>query len=86
MSTILLHEAKHLCRKLERKWRATKLSVDQQIYRNQYSIVNQLLLRARVDYYSENVNACGNDSKGLFTITKHLLSGSEVSAMPTDLS
>ena len=81
-----LHEAKHLRRKLERKWRATKLSVDHQIYRNQCSIVNQLLSCARVDYYSDKINSCGNDTKGFFKITKHLLSGSEVSAMPSDLS
>ena len=81
-----LHGAKHLHRKLERKWRATKLSEDQQMYRNQCAVVNKLLVRALLDYFSEKVNACGNDSKGLFKITKHLLSGSEVSALPSGLS
>ena len=81
-----LHDAKHLRRKHERKWRATKLSIDHQIYRNQCAVVNRLLIKARLDYYSDKVNSCGNDSKELFKITKHLLKGNEVSALPSDSS
>ena len=81
-----LHDAKHLRRKLERKWRASKLTVDHQIYRNQCAVVNKLLIRARLDFYSDKINSCGNDSKGLFKITKHLLGGSEVVALPSGVS
>ena len=45
-----LHDAKHLRRKLERKWRTTELSIDHHIYRNQCAVVNRLIKKARLDY------------------------------------
>ena len=65
-----LHQAKHLRRKLERKWRNSRLTIDQQIFRNQCVVVNKLLKESRVSYYSDKVNVCGRDTKGIYRITK----------------
>ena len=46
-----LHEVKHLRRKLERKWRCSKLAIDHQIYREQCAITNKLLQQTRISYY-----------------------------------
>ena len=48
-----LNGAKHVRRKLERKWRRTKLKVGHDIYRIQCSSVNKMLRQARLNYYSE---------------------------------
>ena len=68
-----LHDAKHLRRKLERKWRGSKLTIDHQIYRNQCIAMNKMLKLARVTFYSDKITACGHDQKGIFKISKTLL-------------
>lgn len=78
-----LHEAKHLKRKLERRWQNTKLSVDHQIYRNQCAVVNKMLEKARLSYYSDKVSDCDRDQKGLHKITKHLLEGPSEVVLPS---
>ncbi|XP_062569146.1 uncharacterized protein LOC134231229 [Saccostrea cucullata] len=72
-----LHSAKHLKRKLERKWRDTKLINDHQIYRNQCIVYNIMLHEARTKYmyYANKVEESGRDTKSLFKLTKHLLGG-----------
>ena len=77
-----LHQAKHLRRKLERKWRKSRLTIDQQIFRNQCVVVNKLLKESRVSYYSDKVNACGRDTKGIYRITKHLLGDTDAPTLP----
>ena len=81
-----LHNAKHLKRKLERKWQKTRLTVDHEIYREQCAIVNKLLKQARVDYYSDKVLSCGSDHKSLFKVTKHLMNGPTEVALPSGKS
>ena len=56
-----LHDAKHLRRKLERKWSQSKLTIDHQIYRIQCANVNKMLKQAKIDYYSDKVSSCGKD-------------------------
>ena len=77
-----LHDQKHLKRKLERRWRKSRLTVDHQIYRKQCAIVNKLLLQTRVDYYSDKVESCGTDYKGLFKVTKRLLGSRNTVTLP----
>ena len=79
-----LHDAKHLKRKLERKWQSTRLTIDHSVYRNQCAIVNKTLKKARIDYYSEKVESSERDQKSLFKITKHLLDGPSEVALPSD--
>ena len=81
-----LHDAKHLRRKLERKWRQSKLTIDHQIYRSSCANVNKMLKQAKIDYYSDKVSSYGKDQKSLHTITKHLLLGSTEAALPTGKS
>ena len=65
-----LHEAKHLKRKLERKWKQSKLTVDHEIYRKQCAIVNKMLKQTRINFYSHQIESCGRDQKTLFKVTK----------------
>ena len=68
-----LHDAKHLRRKLERKWKRTKLTIDHQIYRQQCTSVNKLLHQTRRTYYSDKISACGQNPKEIFRIARHLM-------------
>jgi flagellar biosynthesis chaperone FliJ len=68
-----LHAVKHTRRKLERRWRKTKLTVDHQIYRDQCVVMNKLLHHTRVSYYSDKLIACGRDQGGIYKLAKHLL-------------
>ena len=79
-----LHDAKHLRRKLERRWRKSRLTIDHEIYRTQCSLVNKLLRHARINYYSEKLEACGRDQKSLFKVTNTLLGKANVAALPSD--
>ena len=50
-----LRNAKRKRRQLERKLQKKKITVDQQIYRNQYVMVNKIQLRNKWKYYSNTV-------------------------------
>lgn len=80
-----LHDAKHLRRKLERKWQSSKLTVDHEIYRNQCAKVNNMLVEAKANHYLDKVAACGRDQKQLFQITKDLLNGPTETSLPTNI-
>ena len=75
-------QSKHRRRNLERKWKRSRLTVDHQIYRDQCIVVNKLLRKTRVDYYSEQIMACGRDQKGLFRVAKHLLGEKKPPSLP----
>ncbi|XP_052791884.1 uncharacterized protein LOC128226025 [Mya arenaria] len=81
-----LHDAKHQKRKLERKWRDSKLAVDHQIYRQHCSEVNKLLKQSRIDYYTSQITQCGNDYKKLFKVTNTLLGKSNEVTLPSHSS
>ena len=81
-----LHDAKHLRRKLERKWRLTRLTIDHEIYRNQCCITNKLLKNAKVSYYTEKVESCGRDQKTLTKVTRHLMGESSEVVLPSGKS
>ncbi|XP_052799130.1 uncharacterized protein LOC128230724 [Mya arenaria] len=77
-----LHDAKHQKRKLERKWRESKLSVDHDIYRSQCAVVNRMLKQARVDFYTSKIESYGSDQKSLHRITKTLLGNTNEVILP----
>lgn len=81
-----LHEPKHEKRKLERKWRETKLTIDHHIYRTQCSNVNNMLKQARVEYYTSKIESYGIDHKSLSKITKDLLGDTSEVILPSDSS
>ncbi len=69
-------------RKLERKWRMSKLEIDHQLYREHCKQTNTLLRQAHLDYYSQKVLECGRDQKEVFKITKHLMGGQNTTIYP----
>lgn len=68
-----LREAKHERRRRERTWRRTKLTVHHELYREQCRTVNTLLFKARQDFFSDKIIACGRDQKKLFRVTRSLM-------------
>ena len=78
-----LHEAKHLRRKLERRWHKSRLTVDHQIYRDQCIVMNRLLKKTRQTYYSDKIIECGHDQKGIYKVAKHLLGDKGCPSVPS---
>ena len=81
-----LHEEKHLKRKLERKWRQSKLTVDHQIYRNQCATVNKSLKHAREIHYTDKIQSCGRDQKSIYKVTNQLLGKKNEVILPSHSS
>ncbi|MCK5882742.1 MAG: hypothetical protein KAG61_03570, partial [Bacteriovoracaceae bacterium] len=77
-----LRNAKQKRRKLERRYRRTKLEVHKQIFRHQCCVVNKMVLRAKKDYFSKKVLECGHDQKALFGITNKLLNKTKKEILP----
>jgi hypothetical protein len=77
-----LHEAKHLRRKLERRWQKSRLTIDHHIYRDQCIVVNKLIKQTRIAYYSEKITACAHDQKGIYKVAKHLLGDRGSTTLP----
>ena len=64
-------------RRLERKWRRTKLEVDLQMYCEQKNTVNKLIEQAKIKYYSGQINEKAGDQKQLFNVVNDLLQNSK---------
>ncbi|XP_064622629.1 uncharacterized protein LOC135484864 [Lineus longissimus] len=77
-----IHDAKHVRRGLERKWRKTKLTVHHQMYRNQCAVVNKLIKQARTSHYLAKITECGRDQKQIYKISRHLLGDTGSSPLP----
>ncbi|KAJ8038652.1 hypothetical protein HOLleu_16137 [Holothuria leucospilota] len=77
-----LHHAKHVKRKLEGKWRRTALNVHHQVIRQQCSKVNKLIRQAKIAYYSQKIEDCGNNVKDVYKIAKHLMGQDRVPPLP----
>ena len=43
------------------------------VFTNQRNIVNHLIKRAKIDFYEEKIQKCGNEQKAVFGIVKVLL-------------
>ena len=78
-----LKNEKHTKRKLERKWRRTRLEIDHQIYRVQCCKLNVMLNNTKRLYYSKKVVEAGSDRKALFSITNGLLQKNGPSPLPS---
>ena len=66
-------EAKREHRRLERKWRKSKLEIDHQLYRKQRNLVNRLLRQCKQNHFSSLIQNCAKDQKQLFRVTDQLL-------------
>ena len=66
-------DAKSKLRKLERRWRASRLCVDRQMYVDLCQIVNKMLKDAKASYYSSIISENALDPKILFKAIYKLL-------------
>ena len=74
-------------RKAERKWRATRLTIHRDIYKEQRHHVTELIKRSKTEYYSQLVDENSSDQKALFRIINTLLHHKQQQPLPahTDL-
>ena len=71
-----IHEAKNKRRRLEQRWRKSKLAIDYDLCANQSKAVRGMVTQPKSDYYSEKVCAAKTDQKALFQIVDKLLHSS----------
>ena len=74
---------KRLRRKLERQWRRTKLTVHQQMFKEQWQQASSLIRKSRATYYNNKVTECAGDQKSLFSIVDTLLHRKDIGALPS---
>ena len=61
------------CRRLERRWRPSRLTSNYQSYTDQRTVVKHTIFKSKMDYYSSLIYSAESDSKTLFrTITRVL--------------
>ena len=77
-----IRTARRIRRKLERKWRCSKLEVYRQNYCVQRRIVTDCIVRAKITYYSSQVDGCSGDQKKLFNVVNRLLNKSKTPVLP----
>lgn len=75
--------AKQQRRQAEKRWRKTHLIIHREMYVEERQKVNALIVEAKKNYHREQIAACGNDSKRLFSLTKKLLGRSETTPTPS---
>ena len=60
-------------RKMERKWRSTRLTVHRELFTDQRDYVTTLCREAKQEYYLEQIGDCGSDPKKLYKVMNELL-------------
>ena len=78
-----LRTAKRKRRKAERLWRKTKLTIHQQLFKEECRTVSALLAQSKKDYYSNKIAECGTDHKQLFQLTKNLMGHKREVVLPS---
>ena len=68
-----IRAAKQMRRKLERKWRRSRLATDRQLYELQRQVVIQLMEKAKTHFYSSAIDQCSSDMKALYRLINTLL-------------
>ena len=79
-----IRKQKSTYRKLERRWRRSKLKSDYRPYANQRTVIQNTIFKSEIDYYSNLISEAGNDNKALFRliVTRHFAT-SEFRHQPT---
>ena len=75
-------EAKKKRRRLERRWRRTKLEIDRLSFIEARNNVCKLTSMAKTSFYSRRIDAFSCNQKALFRKMNHLLNRSTVTPMP----
>ena len=69
---------------LERKWRNNgKLEVHRLEYQNQRFLVKDMIKKAKMNYYSSQINESAGDQKKLFKVIDNLLHKSKLPVLPS---
>ncbi|PFX12684.1 hypothetical protein AWC38_SpisGene23314 [Stylophora pistillata] len=78
-----ISDAKRKHRKLERRWRSSRLCTDRQMYVDQCRAVNKMLKDAKASYYSSIISENASDPKVLFDAVNKLLNRKVERRYPT---
>ena len=70
-------------RKLERRWRNTKLAIDRELYAEQCKRVNQLIHDSKMKFYSDVINENSNNQRVLFSCFGKMLNTSAAKKLPS---
>ena len=81
-----IRKQKSTCRKLERRWRRSKLESDYRPYANQRTVIQNTIFKSKMDYYSNLISEAGNDRKALFHLIDRLLHRKAQKSFPTSSS
>ena len=81
-----ISDEKRKRRKLERRWRASSLDSDYQIYQQQCALVKELLYQLKSDYYSNLISENQSDLRKLFTVIGKLLHRNNSQIFPRHVS
>ena len=76
--------AKKHRRKLERRWRASRLNIDRQLYSEQSKIVNNMIKDSKTSYYSSIIAENSSNQKVLFNTVDKLLYRKSEKRYPTE--
>ena len=67
------------CRAKERKWRTSKLTIDEEIFRKQQDHVASEIEKAKQEYYSDKIN---DSDKNMYQVANKLLNKSKSVSLP----
>ena len=59
---------RRLCRRAERKWRKSALTIDAEILRSRQKCLARTIHEAKVTYYKGKIGECAGDKRGLFRL------------------
>ena len=68
-----IFQAKRERRRVERRWRKTKLADDRDAFKAQRQNVNNMIAKAKTEYYHSMIEECRDDQKALFRLVDKLL-------------
>ena len=78
-----INDEKRECRKLERRWRTTRLTIDKELYINQCEKAKELVSSFKMEYYSEIIQENSTDQKKLFSAISNFQLGMTQLHWPT---